>query len=357
MASAPSPPDLRHLGFDALNGWRDDDQAAALAAFREGAAVLAEHPPKRRAAAVDTDRLTALLRASRDVPAGEARSFFEANFRPVEVLPSGSGFFTGYYEPVLAGSRHATAKFTVPLLRAPDDLVEIDPDRPPAGIPEGFRFARQTAAGLQPYFDRGEIERGALAGRGLELVWLADRIDAFFVHIQGAAQIRLAEGGTMRVTYAAKTGHPYTSVGKVLVERGILTLAEADMTGIRSWLAANRYKADAILWQNRSYIFFREAPVPDAALGPIAAAKVPLHAGRSLAVDRLLHSFHLPVWIETEIPGGGTFRRLMIAHDTGSAIVGPARADIFFGSGDEAGAIAGRMRGRGRFVLLVPDQG
>jgi membrane-bound lytic murein transglycosylase A len=200
---------------------------------------------------------------------------------------------------------------------------------------------------------------GHLDGRGLELVWLADPVDAFFIHVQGAARIALADGRTMRVTYAAKTGHPYTAIGRVLIEQGALTRETATMQGIRAWLAAHKDDAHgdaaaAVLAHNRSYIFFREAPVSDPALGPIAAAKVPLTAGRSLAVDRLLHTFHTPVWIETMLPGGEAFRRLTIAHDTGSAIVGPARGDIFFGSGAAAGAIAGAMRSGGRFVVLLP---
>jgi membrane-bound lytic murein transglycosylase A len=185
-------------------------------------------------------------------------------------------------------------------------------------------------------------------------VWLRDPIDAFFIHIQGAARIALPDGRLMRVTYAAKSGHPYTPVGRVLLEMGALTRENADMDGIRAWLSAHPAEAPAVMAKNRSYIYFREAPVSDPALGPIAAAKVPLAAGRSLAVDRLLHTFHAPVWIETTLPTGASFHRLMVAQDTGSAIVGPARGDIFFGSGDAAGALAGAMRATGRFVLLMP---
>jgi membrane-bound lytic murein transglycosylase A len=345
---------LTPLRFADLPGWADDDHAAALAAFRQGASVLADHPPKARAIAADTAALAAALGEAAATPYSgvAARRFFEARFRPFAIA---GGFFTGYYEPEVAGSLTRSAAFSVPLHRQPDDLVEIDASQPAApGLPADFRFGRATPAGVVEYADRAAIQAGHLDGRGLELVWLADPVDAFFIHVQGAARIALADGRTMRVTYAAKSGHPYTAIGRVLIERGALTREAATMQGIRAWLAAHREAAAEVMAANRSYIFFREAPVSDPALGPIAAAKVPLVAGRSLAVDRLLHAFHTPVWIETMLPGGEAFRRLAIAHDTGSAIVGPARGDIFFGSGDEAGAIAGRMRSGGRFVVLLP---
>jgi membrane-bound lytic murein transglycosylase A len=158
----------------------------------------------------------------------------------------------------------------------------------------------------------------------------------------------------MRVTYAAKSGHPYTPIGRVLVETGALPKGGATMQTIRAWLAAHPGEAAGIMARNRSFIFFREASVDDPALGPVAAAKVPLTAGRSLAVDRLIHSFGTPVFVATTLPGGAAFRRLMVAQDTGTAIVGAARGDIFFGSGDEAGKIAGAMQAGGRFVVLMP---
>jgi peptidoglycan lytic transglycosylase A len=345
--------------YDALSDWPNDDHAAAFCAFRRGAAVLADRPPKTRGLGVDAERLEAILaRASglpADIPRDEARAFFEREFVPVDIRPeSGSGFFTGYYEPVLAGSRIKTGEFAVPLYRRPDDLVEFDPQSPPPGIDADFRFARKTADGYEPYYDRSEIESGALVGQGLELVFLADPVDAFFVHVQGAARIDLDGGSTMRVTYAAKSGHPYTPIGRVLIKMEALTSGKATMAAIRDWLAAHPEQAKEVMTRNRSFIFFREAPVEDSRLGPVAAAKVPLTAGRSLAVDRLLHTFHAPVWVETTLPGGAPFRQLLIAQDTGSAIVGPARGDIFFGSGDEAGAIAGAMAANGRFVLLAP---
>lgn len=361
MNEAAATTALKPVAYSALAGWANDDHAAALAAFRRGADALAEYPIKQRRLGIAAPALTAALRKAAGLPGnlspGAARAFFEREFAPYEVAPAGSsGFLTGYYEPIVQGSRLPSDRFRVPLYAVPDDLVAVDPDRPEPALDPSFRFARRTAAGLVPYADRAAIEAGYLKGRGLELVYLADPVDAFFIHVQGAARIELADGQTMRVTYAAKSGHPYTSIGATLVKTGALSLAEATMQGIRTWLAEHRDAAAAVMARNRSFIFFREAPVADAALGPIAAAKVPLTPGRSLAIDRLLHSFHIPVWLETVLPDGSPLQRLFFAHDTGSAIVGPARGDIFFGSGDAAGEVAGRMRAPGRFVVLAPRE-
>jgi membrane-bound lytic murein transglycosylase A len=346
------------VGFDALPGWADDDHVAALKALARGAAIIGTHPPKQRLSGISGEAVAATLLAAAaraDADATAARRFFETTFLPHEVRPSrGRAFYTGYYEPVVSGSLIRSGDFAVPLYRVPDDLVEFDQSDPPPGIDPALRFARKSAEGLVPFFDRAAIEAGALNGRGLELVFLADPVDAFFIHIQGSARIRLTQGGEMRVTYAAKSGHPYTPIGRVLIERGALPQGGVSMASIRAWLAAHPDEAPAVMAANRSFIFFREAPVEDAALGPVGAAKVPLTAGRSLAVDRLIHVFHMPVWIETALPGGAPFRRLMVAQDTGSAIVGPGRGDIFFGAGEAAGAIAGTMQAGGRFVLLVP---
>jgi membrane-bound lytic murein transglycosylase A len=353
--------DLVPVGFDEIPGWAEDDHAAAFAAFRRGAAVLDAHPPRPRLAGIDAGRLAAAIGAAASLPpaidAPAARAFFEARFVPFEVRPAdGPAFFTGYYEPVVDGSRERTAVFRTPLLRPPPDLVEIDPDSPPPGIPAGYRFARATADGLVPCFDRGAIQAGALDGLGLELAWLADPVDAFFIHVQGAARLRLAGGGEMRVTYAAKSGHPYTAIGRELIADGALPKGGATMQTIRAWLAAHPAAVPGVLARNRSYIFFREAAVDDPGLGPVAAAKVPLGAGRSLAVDRLIHSFGMPVFVTATLPGDAPFRRLMVAQDTGTAIVGAARGDIFVGSGDAAGAIAGALQSRGRFILLAPRE-
>lgn len=358
--SAPLQSIAEPRDFEALPGWEADDHRAAFRALaRSAQETTARH---FRSRSIDGAALAAVLALVRMLPddpsAAEARQFFEANFQPFEILPGNEpGFFTGYYEPIVAGSRQPTERFKTPLYGVPDDLFEFDPADPPPGIEPAMRFARKTARGAVPYYDRAEIEAGALAGSGLEMVFVADPIDAFFIHIQGSARIALVDGGTVRLTYAAKSGHPYTAIGRVLIDIGALEPGQATMADIRTWLAQNPARAAAVMAANRSFIFFREEHVDNPALGPVAAAKVPLTPGRSLAVDRLIHTFHVPVWIDTTLTDGRAFRRLMIAQDTGSAIVGAARGDIFFGSGEEAGEMAGGMAARGRFVVLTPRQG
>ncbi|SHF59250.1 membrane-bound lytic murein transglycosylase A [Kaistia soli DSM 19436] len=348
------------VGFDTLAGWNEDDHASAFRAFRLSAAYISDKPPKTRALGVDGEALSAVARQALALPealdAGTARVFFETHFLPHEGA-AGDGFFTGYYEPEADASRVADDRFQTPLLCPPVELVEVDETAPPPGLPPGMRFARKVATGFEPFFDRGAIMAGALDGRGLEIAYLADAVEAYFVHVQGAARLRMRDGTLLRVTYAAKSGHDYRSIGRELLDRGALQRGGVTMQSIRAWLADHPDEAAAVMASNPSYIFFREAPVEDASLGPIAAAKVPLSAGRSLAVDRTLHTFHAPIWIETSVPephGLSPFRRLLIAQDTGSAILGPGRGDIFFGSGDAAGETAGRMQAKGRFVTFLP---
>ena len=346
------------LDFAALPGWRADDLAAAFGAFLISAQAVVAQAPKTRAVGVPGEAIAGVARRALDggvLSAEAARAFFESEFRPFLVRTAGgSGFFTGYYEPEVNGSRVRTNRFTVPIYRRPDDLVDVDARSPPPGLSAGTSFARQTERGLAPYPDRRAIECGALAGRGLELVWLDNPVDVFFIHIQGSARVRLADGALIRLAYAAKSGHPYTPIGRVLRERGALAAGAVTMASIRRWLAEHPDEAPEVMWTNRSFIFFRETPDGDPDNGPVGAAGVSLTAGRSLAVDRLLYTFHSPVFVDTSLPNGRAFRRLMFAQDTGSAIVGPGRGDIFFGSGGAAGEVAGAMQAEGRFVLLAP---
>ena len=254
-------------------------------------------------------------------------------------------------------------KFRTPLLRRPNDLVEITDDNRPPGFDPELRFARLVDSSIGQHFeqypDRKAIEAGYLNGRGLELAWVKDPAEALFIHVQGSARLRFENGAMVRVGYAAKNGHPYTAVGKVLLEQDELTRNKCGMQAIRDWLVQNPTKADAVINQNRSFIFFNEYPVNDIAEGPIGAAKVDLTPYRSLAVDRLLHTFGTPVWLETSkpLPGDKTrFARLMVAQDTGSAIVGPARGDLFLGSGSKVGKIAGEVRHAARFVIFKPKR-
>lgn len=332
---------LKPVSFDDLTGWSADDHLAALATFARSCRAMARRGRALKALSrkVSAKAVTRVCREavalSGTADAGTARAFFERNFAPFRVLDGADdGLFTGYFEPQYAGSRKRSLTYHVPLYRKPPD----------------FR---------QPYLDRRQIERGALDGRGLELVFLESLVDAFFIHVQGSARIALDDGTVMRVGFAAKSGHPYTPIGRVLIDRGALERENVSMQTIRAWLERNPTEAQAVMWHNRSFIFFREAAISDPALGPLGAQGVNLTALRSIAVDKSLYSYGLPMWLDTTLTVDGSspaepFHRLMIAQDTGSAIKGAIRADVFTGSGDRAGDIAGFMKQKGGLTVLLP---
>lgn len=352
---------LEPADFSRLPGWTSDDHGAALGAFQRSCAALTRARPRWKEG---WERLCAAA-AGVAPDARSARAFFESAFTPYRIDPgtSAQGFLTGYYEPEATGARRPDARFHVPIYKRPPDLVTIRKGMARQGLPTGFEAGRRTAqGGLAPYPSRSEIERGALKGRGLELVWLDDPVEAFFIHVQGSSRVRLADGSVIRLGFDGKNGHPYTSIGKVLVERTGIPASEMTADRLRAWLNDNPGQAPGqaheLMWQNDSFIFFRELDIPDPALGPVGAQGVHLTAGRSLAVDRAFHALGLPFYIAADLPAGdGTlapFHRLMIAQDTGSAIVGPARGDIFWGSGAKAGHLAGLVRHPGDFYLLAP---
>ncbi len=348
--------------FDDLPGWAGDDHLAAFEAFRRSAFRVLEKPYRTGSLGNDCAASADAHAEARNGPlpdAAAARQFFEKHFVPcrIEAEEGGKGLVTGFYEPVVAASPVRTERFTVPLLARPADLVDIDDTNRPAGLDPYLAFGRSTPAGIVEYFDRPAIEQGVLGSNSNAIAWLEEKVDAFFVHVQGAARLIYADGAEKRVTYAAKSGQRFTGPGGVLADLGEIPRPQVTMQSIRAWFRANPGRVDEILWQNRSYIFFRAAEVDDPSLGPVAAAKVPLTAGRSMAVDRLLHTFGTPFYVDA--PGltafdGRPFRRLMIAQDTGSAIVGPARGDLFAGSGDAAGEIAGVVRNEADFYALIP---
>lgn len=348
--------------FDELPGWQDDDLLAAFHAFRRSADHVLVKPYRTGALGIDCASFAEAYDEARAVaPANraEAKSFFERHFIPLYVAPEtgNRGVVTGFYEPEVEASAVRTERFSVPLLSRPFDLVDIDDANRPTGMDPYLAFARATSEGPVEYFDRREIESGALAGIGLEIAWLADRVDAFFIHVQGAARLTMTDGSLMRVTYAAKSGQRFSGPGKALSDLGEIPLQDVTMQSIRAWFKRHPQRIEEILWRNRSYIFFKQVDASDPALGPIAAAKVPLTAGRSIAVDRLLHTFGTPFFVDAPALtafGGRPFRRLMIAQDTGSAITGPARGDLFAGSGDAAGEVAGVVRHDADFFALVP---
>lgn len=354
---------IEPLAWADVTGWETDDHAAAFAAFQKSCGAIL----KRQKAQVESRPVPAsLVRICREtlprrrLTGAEMRIFFESHFRPVRISRIGDpeGFVTGYYEPVVEGSRVRTEEFTVPLYRKPDDLISAQPPTQSGGFSNRGQAFRKVGEELVPYYERGEIEDGALAGRDLEICWLRDPIDAFFIQIQGSARVRLDDGTVLRLNYDAHNGHPYTAIGRFLVEREIIPRDEMSMDKLRQWMRDNPELGKELRRQNKSYVFFRVATLGEheEALG---AQGIPLVTGRSIAIDRRLHAYGMPFWIDGELPVGTNgakdrFRRLMIAHDTGSAIVGPARADIYFGTGSEAGRVAGRIRHPARFVMLVP---
>lgn len=347
------------VGYAALPGWGDDDHAAAYAAFRRSALQARIKPYRTGSLGMAAEAFEAAFAEARDHPdpaPGAARSFFERHFIPCRVA-GGPELVTGFYEPVVDASPSPTERFSTPLLARPADLVDIDDANRPAGLDPYLAFGRATPEGIVEYHDRRAIETGALSGAGLEIAWLENKVDAFFIHVQGAARLRYPDGTVRRVTYAAKSGQRFAGPGRLLIDAGEIDESAISMQAIRAWFARNPERVDEFLWQNRSYIFFREAPVDDPELGPVAAAKTPLTPGRSIAVDRLLHSFATPFFIDAPrltAFGGAPFRRLMIAQDTGSAIVGASRGDLFAGSGDAAGEIAGGIKAQAIFYALAP---
>lgn len=349
---------LNQTCFDALAGWVDDDHAAALAAFARHSEKPGHETYRTGRIGLSPNGLLARAdHASRTDAKADPRAFFERHFIPVRLVSEDGarGKLTGYYEPVVRAQRHRDAVYATPLLRRPADLVAIGDEDRPEGLDPSYRFARRCPDGrLAEYHDRAAIDAGVLDGQGLEIAYLADPVDAFFIHVQGAARLDFGDGRSARVTYDGKTGQPFTPIGRLLVERGALSLQEATMDGIRHWLASHPDQAAALMAENRSYIFFREAGPSGTEDGPVAAAKIPLTAHRSLAVDRLIHTFGTPVFVHADDVEGAPMARLLIAQDTGSAIVGPTRGDIFLGSGDAAGQIAGAVNSACDFTVLVP---
>jgi membrane-bound lytic murein transglycosylase A len=347
--------------FAALPGWAQDDHAEAFAVFRRSCAALLSRPPHPLAAPGLREACVAAINEPDGLGRAAARRFFERRFRPFEIRPrTGNGLLTGYYEPEFEGRRAPDARFRFPLLGRPDDLVPLmSPAERPPHLPAELVAARRTAeGGLEPYPDRGAIEDGALAGRGLELLWLADPFEVFIAQVQGSVRIRLDDGAVVRVGYAARNGYPYTSIGRALIERGHLPAHQAGLGPMRALFAREPELARDIMRLNRSYVFFRliEDLAPE--LGPIGAQGVPLTPHRSIAVDRTVHAYGTPFYVVSHgaAPDGGALRRLAIAQDTGTAIVGPARVDWFAGSGRTAERQAGRLRNPLRLFILRPRE-
>ena len=347
---APKVPTLSPVRFDDLPGWRDDDLGQAWGAFRASCRALRFREYWR----ATCERANGL-----EAPdAAAVRAFLEANFVPYRVANGDGatqGLVTGYYEPLLRGSRVRRAPYLHPLYAPPDDLLVIDLA---AVAPETKNLrlrGRLDGRRVVPYFSRAEIENGTALVAGKEIAYVDDPIEAFFLQIQGSGRVRLDSGEELRIGYADQNGHPYQSIGRYLVEKGDLKVGEASMPGIQAWARANPARLGDLLNQNPSYVFFRELPPADA--GPSGALGVPLTAERSIAVDPRFVPLGAPVYLATTRPNSETpLERLVMAQDTGGAIRGAVRADLFWGTGPEAGALAGRMRQPGRMWVLLPKE-
>ena len=329
------------ISFNEIPGWADDRQSEALVAFKRscpkltsgGEAKIVTDGGEKTITAAEWKAIceTASTVSDTDTPA--ARRFFEANFRPIVVQATGN--FTGYFEPELRGSRAPSRIYTVPVYRRPSDL------------------------GDGPYYTRTEIEQGALKGKGLEIAWVQDPVALFEVQVQGSGRIHLAEGGTLSIGFDGSNNRPYTAIAGVLADMGVMRREDATWPAIRNWLKRNPQKGREVMRKNERYIFFKDTRSTAAA----GSQGVPLTAQRSLAVDPRFTPFGTPVWIDTQRPVIGkpgqveAYRHLFIAQDSGAAIKGPARGDVFFGGGANAAEWAGRMVGTGQAIVLVPNRG
>jgi membrane-bound lytic murein transglycosylase A len=346
--------------FAAIEGWAGDDHRAAFVAFRRSCprVIKPQAGQEGTGPLVDVCKIAVML--PEKLPANEAKAFFEQNFDPWLVKrPATGAMLTGYFEPEVKGSLTQTKHFNTPIYAKPDDLVLVTrvANKSPT-LPAELTAARMAPeGGMVPYYTRQEIEQGALKGRGLEIAYLADPHDAFVMQIQGSGLVRLPDGKGMRIGFAAKNGHPYTSVGKVLIDRGEMQASTASMQSIMEWVKQKGQIGRELMWQNKSYPFFRLLSTSEADEGPQGAMQLALMAGRSLAVDPRYHQLGAPIWIsapELKDTHDKPVRRLMVAHDTGSAIRGPVRGDLFWGSGATAGKIAGRTKHICDFYVLLP---
>jgi membrane-bound lytic murein transglycosylase A len=378
---------IEPIEWNDLKGWSADDHVAALATFvascrpllrtglsgerRPTSAALSGDKRPIYAALIDVCRRALVLGRLTD---DQARAFFERSFRPVHItrLGDSAGLLTGYYEPIVDGSRFPTGIFKVPIYRRPPDLVP-PPHSAGSGFPNRGQSLRRTDSGtMVPYYDRGEILDGALDGKHLEICWIKNQSDALVIQIQGSARVRLEDGAMLRINYDGHNGYPFVPLSRILIERNVIPREEMSFERIREWVRANPQNAEELLRQNRSFMFFRivglsddrrpaELKEPPREREAIGAQGISLTPGRSVAIDNALHVYGTPFFIEADLPlteekRGTRFAHLMIAQDTGSAIVGPARADIFWGAGDRAGQVASHIHHPGNFAMLVPRE-
>lgn len=341
---------LKPAAFSDMPGWETDQVSEVWPAFMHSCKVLKKRSEWRNACLmaekIQLDQ------------SNEIRTFFENFFEPYQIVRTDgndTGMTTGYYEPLLYGSRKRTGKYQTPLYAVPTDLIVVDLA---ATYPQlkGMRLrGRLDGHRLLPYYTRGEIRNAkSLAGR--EIVWVNDPVDAFFLQVQGSGRVYIAETGeTIRVAYADQNGHPYHSIGRYLVDRGEIKLEEASAQRIKKWLSDNPSRFNEVLDANPSYVFFREEKLDNPQLGPKGALGVPLTQGRSVAVDPKYIPLGVPLFLDTTEPNSDVpLQRLVMAQDTGGAIKGMLRIDYFWGFGNEAGELAGRMKQPVKIWMLQP---
>jgi len=352
-AVQPPAKPLQPAAWQDLPGWGDDDVRAAWPPFLQSCRGLAgkSHGPQWK-------RVCDLAAGVDGKQAGAIRRFFEGNFKPYAlVAPDGnaSGLITGYYEPLLRGSRTRSRLFQSPVYGVPDDLLMVDLGDVYPELKSLRLRGRLQGNKVVPYYTRAEIVGQETKLAGKTLLWVDDAVELFFLQVQGSGRVRLPDGSMVRVAYADQNGHPYQSIGRLLVERGDLKVEEASMQGIQAWGRANPSRLPELLNANPSYVFFREAAANGD--GPAGALGVPLVAERSIAIDPRFVPLGAPVFLSTTLPlSARPLNRLVLAQDTGGAIKGTVRADLFWGFGPKAGEQAGRMRQQGRLWVLLPDE-
>ncbi|MBT4932038.1 MAG: murein transglycosylase A [Rhodospirillaceae bacterium] len=360
---------LKKTSFNKITGWSGDRHDQVIGTLLRSCAKFAKMPADLSLGSIGgvAGDWTAPCQAAAALPVGNtelSRAFFEAHFQPYLATADGrpEGLFTGYFEIELKGSWLRKGPYTTPIYERPPELVDANLGDFNAEL-KGKRLSGKVVAGrFVPFDDRAAIDAGALSGRGLEMIWVDSPVDAFFLHVQGSGRVIMDDGSIVRIGFAAKNGHAYKSIGRELIKSGALTRERVSMQSIKAWLHDNPEKGAALMASNPSFIFFR---VIDGALkslgqqqGPIGAQGVPLTPGRSLAVDRGYFPLGIPIWLDTTDPldPGAPLRRLVIAQDTGSAIKGPVRGDLFWGFGAAAATRAGLMKQPGHYFLLLPRQ-
>ncbi len=352
-----APKMLEPVKIETLAGWAKDDHTKALQTFQRSCQeILTTAHGFKRAAAFGGELSDWTILCQSALAATNGKQFFEANFAAYKVNDPKrpQGLYTGYYEPEAEGSLVKTSEYPVPVYNKPADLKALDEQ---GQQQTGLAYGRIVNGKAEAYATRKEIEQGALEGKGLAICYLKSWVDAFFIHIQGSGRVKLPDGKIIRLAYAAKTGQPYTGIGHVLLEKGIGSTDTMSMEFLRGWMSDHPSEARELMWKNKSYIFFRQIDVPSNDLGALGAQQVNLTPLRSLAVDRSIWMFGTPIWIDTTTPpeaGSKPFQHLMVAQDTGTAIKGHVRGDVYWGWGEDAAFNAGHMKSAGSMVVLLP---